>query len=371
VNSPQDSDRFSIGLKAGLNFATMKYSSSDYDYNSSTYLKTLFGLTGEYSMSKHFSIKPDMVFIGKGVNINDNVAYKMSIHAFDINLPLLYNFNIGKVKPFILAGPSFTIVRGGVITLDNYKVDISNANISGSMFGLRFGGGIKYPIPIKNIHTYLCAEVAYNYGLTNTFSSKEKSNAAIGENINPYTISGTRKPRGLEFSVSFLVPLSKPVAKKQTKQTVTVQAKDTIKPINKVNAPDKNYYSISEIKNLIENHDNVNGKKICLHTITFEFNKAILTQEAKKYLDEIISLLVKMPTIKMQINGHTDNVGISDYNLKLSKERAKSVYNYLIEKGINADRLGYDGYGDTKPIDSNKTEEGRANNRRVEFLIKE
>ena len=73
--------------------------------------------------------------------------------------------------------------------------------------------------------------------------------------------------------------------------------------------------------------------------------------------------------LKIEIGGHTDNQGNDEYNMNLSLERAKSVYNYLISKGISADRMSYKGYGETKPIASNDTEEGRQLNRRTEFKV--
>ena len=75
------------------------------------------------------------------------------------------------------------------------------------------------------------------------------------------------------------------------------------------------------------------------------------------------------PTIKIQINGHTDNIGKPADNLKLSENRASSVVTYLTEKGIQSDRLSFKGFGATQPIDDNNTEEGRAKNRRTELKV--
>jgi len=73
--------------------------------------------------------------------------------------------------------------------------------------------------------------------------------------------------------------------------------------------------------------------------------------------------------MKVSINGHTDNISDAEFNLQLSENRAKTVYEYLIMKGITSYRLSYKGYGLSKPIASNETEEGRAKNRRTEFVI--
>ena len=84
-----------------------------------------------------------------------------------------------------------------------------------------------------------------------------------------------------------------------------------------------------------------------------------------------IEFLKENPTVKVEIQGHTDNVGNDDANLKLSDQRAKAVYDYVIGKGIPADRLRYKGYGESQPIADNNTAAGRAKNRRTVFLIYE
>ena len=84
-----------------------------------------------------------------------------------------------------------------------------------------------------------------------------------------------------------------------------------------------------------------------------------------------ISNLKKYENLEIEIQGHTDNVGNYDYNLRLSELRAKSVYNYIVERdSLLVDRITFKGYGEDKPIDDNKTNRGRAINRRTSFLIK-
>jgi len=75
------------------------------------------------------------------------------------------------------------------------------------------------------------------------------------------------------------------------------------------------------------------------------------------------------PSLRIEISGHTDNVGSASYNQKLSESRAKAVVDYLLKKGVDASRLEYKGYGFEQPVASNKTEEGRQQNRRTEFKI--
>ncbi|MHB1921632.1 MAG: OmpA family protein [Chitinophagaceae bacterium] len=106
-----------------------------------------------------------------------------------------------------------------------------------------------------------------------------------------------------------------------------------------------------------------------LNNIFFDFDQYSLKPESKIELDKLVLLLKQNPTLKIQINGHTDNAGTQEHNLVLSRNRAKSVVQYLISKGIAADRLTSKGFGSTQPIADNKTEEGRAQNRRTEFVV--
>ncbi|MCS6789718.1 MAG: OmpA family protein [Bacteroidia bacterium] len=111
------------------------------------------------------------------------------------------------------------------------------------------------------------------------------------------------------------------------------------------------------------------GTIIVLRNIFFDFDRATLRPESRAELERLYQILIENPSIKIRIAGHTDSFGSDEYNQRLSESRAKSVYEYLIQRGISAGRLSYVGYGESRPIDTNETEEGRQNNRRVEIEI--
>lgn len=113
------------------------------------------------------------------------------------------------------------------------------------------------------------------------------------------------------------------------------------------------------------------GKVCDLRDIYYETNDFSLTPESKMLLSLFIEFLKENPTVKVEIQGHTDNIGRDEDNLRLSENRAKSVYDYVIAQGISANRLRYKGYGESNPIADNNTAEGRAKNRRTVFLIYE
>ncbi|MEL0651881.1 OmpA family protein [Algibacter sp. TI.3.09] len=104
-------------------------------------------------------------------------------------------------------------------------------------------------------------------------------------------------------------------------------------------------------------------------TILFDTGKSSIKAQSATVLGDIINILKEYPTSKFTVEGHTDSIGSEKLNQRLSDSRANSVKEYLIENGINAFRLSALGYGESKPIDSNKTRTGRANNRRVEINL--
>jgi OOP family OmpA-OmpF porin len=104
--------------------------------------------------------------------------------------------------------------------------------------------------------------------------------------------------------------------------------------------------------------------------IHFETAKDVIQEDSFSLMDEIVQVFKDNPqVIKVSIEGNTDSDGADAYNMTLSDKRAKAVMKYLVDKGVAADRLTAVGYGETKPIASNDTEEGKAKNRRVEFHI--
>lgn len=111
------------------------------------------------------------------------------------------------------------------------------------------------------------------------------------------------------------------------------------------------------------------GETVLLNNIFFEFGKAELRPESDAELDRLVEFLRSSPSTELEVAGHTDNVGSAQKNLILSEQRAKSVLNYLLSKGIDTKQLRSAGYGMTKPVASNTSEEGRQQNRRVEFTI--
>lgn len=107
---------------------------------------------------------------------------------------------------------------------------------------------------------------------------------------------------------------------------------------------------------------------LVLEGVNFDFDKAVIRPQDYAKLDQNVATMKEWGDVKVEVAGHTCNMGTEEYNLGLSLRRAEAVRNYLISKGVSADRLTARGYGESRPVASNATREGRAQNRRVELV---
>jgi outer membrane protein OmpA-like peptidoglycan-associated protein len=148
---------------------------------------------------------------------------------------------------------------------------------------------------------------------------------------------------------------------------LTVKTEDCAYESKYLKKEDSSYVELTKVD--FEVKPIVVGDSYRLNDIFFATKSSELNDESRSVLDGFIIFLKENPKIKVSIQGHTDNVGKPEDNLKLSEDRAKSVYEYLIANAIDAARLSYKGFGEGKPITTNDTPEGKARNRRTEFVI--
>jgi outer membrane protein OmpA-like peptidoglycan-associated protein len=138
---------------------------------------------------------------------------------------------------------------------------------------------------------------------------------------------------------------------------------------------DDRYIKMSSIKNIRVNegskklYDRIMEEgKFVTRGILFDVNKSTIRGESMGTINEILELMNENPSLKFRIEGHTDSDGEESYNQKLSEDRAASVKSMLVRLGIDSSRLESQGWGESKPVSENSTPEGKANNRRVEFI---
>ena len=135
--------------------------------------------------------------------------------------------------------------------------------------------------------------------------------------------------------------------------------------------PGKNTQKAEVVETELAYHPIEVGQEYTINDVNFESNSANLMEVSKKVIDRFARYLKNHPELSADIQGHTDNVGDDQANLRLSQQRAARVYKYLISKGVEPARLSHHGYGENKPIADNSTEKGRAANRRTVFVVVE
>lgn len=259
-----------------------------------------------------------------------------------LNADLQYAFgNRDQLTPFLLAG--IGVARNDVIPDSSDKTTFT-ASIGAGLTGLLIGDSVRGRIDVRGV---------YDDYLDNVFDGVVTA--------------------GIE------IPLGR--ARTETvERVVTVEKEvEVIKEVLKEVAPvdsdgDGIPDNIDECPNTLpgvrtDNRGCAIGQTLTLENIEFDFNKATLTANSNRILDDATKFLNSQDNLRVVIAGHTDNVGAAAYNQRLSEARARSVMQALISRGIAADRLKTIGLGDSFPRTGNDTQEGRDRNRRVEFLL--
>lgn len=397
-----------VGVGGGFHTNFMRYSDLDEDYypDSKNLNSGVFNVFFQYEFGnkRQFAIRPEIALLrrgGKLVNIRSNepdfyemegiedIHYTLKSRYVDIRVPLIYNFldADSKIRPYVYIAPALGFATRGTIRMQEddvdgsyygYGMDLSKANMAGVYFSGSIGVGAKYQFEIAGNTFFVGLEADYELGFTDTYGSKEKDGEAT---VNPdlvemewskpgYELEGTRKFSGFEIKATLGVPFSvfkKKAAPAPTPVTVTPapQPKPESKPVVK----EKPCYTLEEINDMMLRGEPVEGKTICaIDAINFDFGKSTIKRESHDYLNKLANTLIRT-NAKIEVKGHTDNVGTEEFNMKLSKDRAKAVMDYLISRGVNKNKLTYSYYGMSRPLTTNDTEEGRTMNRRVEFEI--
>ena len=331
-----------LGIGGGYRFNKMSYSDLDKDDFPSNKMtgSGIFSIfvNGEFGKNRQFGVRPQVTFLNRGGKLSgifrednayeesqiNNIFYTIKAHYIDLRVPLIFNFGKAdfKIRPYVFVAPVFGLCTGGNIKLQaemedykyaGYELDITKANLNSTYFAGQAGIGVKFAIPVADTKCYIGLEAAYEYGFTDTYAGKEKDSKAndiLHLYNDDYQIDGNRKFSGIELQAT-----------------------------------------------------------LAIDAITFEFGKSNIKPESYDYLDKLAQTL-KRSNRHVEVKGHTDNVGGNEFNMNLSRDRAKAVVDYLVSKGVNPDKLTYSYYGMTRPLSDNDTEEGRAKNRRVEFTIK-
>lgn len=387
-------ERWHIGAATGYHANMMRFHGISKDVYPSRDAKHsgLFLLSAEYSFNDAFSIRPELGFLNRGgtlyvnnVGKTDKGIYALKANYFDIRVPVIYNFNLSKtkLKPYVYVAPLVGFVMGGKVSYDerirtgeirNYELKLTRANIAPVYVAAVAGAGVKYPINIIGHTCYAGLEFSYEYGFTDTYSKMERNNETVNVNNVYGPVASPRKNSGFELKVSFQVPLSIFTGKKAASAKSSKQPKQSKRVKKEPKPTAEGYYktdcyTLQDIQKLIAEGKSVSGKTICaINDVNFDTAKSVIKEESKKYLNQLADVLVETG-MKVEIKGHTDNTGTAEFNQGLSKERAIAVMSYLEKRGVSSKNMTYSFYGETRPMDTNETPEGRTRNRRVEFEL--
>lgn len=395
--------RYYFGVTEGFRTTRMHYS----DLNEETFPTSknlhsgIISVFAEFDLgNRHqFAIRPEVGFLKRGGKLTeigskqldfeeegiDDIRYTLRSSYVDIRVPLIWQFGRAESKwrPYVLVAPVLGFATSGSVRMeerledgsaDGYRIDATKANLASTYFALQAGAGIKYQFRAGRHQLFAGLEVSYEYGLTDTYGSKEQDGKAddlLGNTI--YQLNGTRKFSGVEVKATLGIPFS--VFKKAAPAPAPARTPEPAyvpEPVveEEPAEEEKPCYTMEEINTLMAQGKSVYGKTICAldDMINFDFGKSTIKSSSYGYLDKLAETL-KRTNAYIEIKGHTDNVGSSEFNMNLSKERAQAVLYYLVGKGVSRNRLSYSYYGMTRPIATNSTEEGRKQNRRVEFEI--
>lgn len=354
------------------------------------------------------SIRPELAFLKRGGELTDFITpdgekanYKLNAKYTDLRVQLAYNFlkADSRIRPYVFVTPTLGFVRGGQIHMeqemsandaagvvntfdkntmvyDGLRLKLTDGNMASTFFAVTPGVGIKY-----QFHTgatgkdlcYLGLEAGYEIGITDTYSSKEHNKTFNMLDGTERSVNGTRKMQGLELRLAVGIPFS--IFSKST-PTELVAVPEVYMPQTTESNDEEVIFdnpcsSIEEIEYMVDHGENVKGMTICaINSVNFEYSKSTIKRESYEYLNRVAKI-IKKTGASIVVKGHTDNRGSDELNMRLSKDRAIAVVNYLAKAGVSLSKMRYEYFGASHPIATNKTEEGRSQNRRVEFVIEQ
>jgi len=315
-----------------------------------------FQVGGGLPLTEHGAVELNYFGLSRRRNIDGNDDYQNGVFAnyvydfgmFGFDQKYLPNF-----KPYVLGGPGYV--------LDDVRGSKHNH------VGVDAGGGLLFPLHVGT----------WDWGW-----AVRTEAAVIGQLDRGHSVDdGAATLWDWHLTIGLQIPLT-PFFKPHQPAT-PVQPECALAVVNPVTGR-KDCVTDSDGDGVPDNLDQCPGtppgtkvdekgcpveKTIVLQNVNFETGSAVLTGQATHVLDEIASALKGQPNIHVEIAGHTDSTGAPAFNMTLSQQRAESVRQYLIGKGIDTARMSTKGFGDTQPLVSNDSEAGRAQNRRVEFKI--
>lgn len=379
------SSQIRLFLTGGVQSASVEESNSLADWSTEVlpFLKNRtgakIGLTGDipFRPTSAWSLRPGLLYSAKGNKFLRNTDpttdpdgyYKResNLNADYFDIPLLLNYNIRlspEIKAFIGAGPAASVFYSVNKTEKFYSdLEIVSTEVKGETG--------KDPGKYKTAYFSANASAGFDFG--GIMLSADYSRGLTDFYTEAYDGSFQHQTIGVSLHIRIarqkdLTPAKTP----RQKPVQTLPQIDTVQPAPPVAVQDKPVIIVEEkavdtpVVTIPNSHQRI--AEIATQ-IQFGFGSIKVDSAYYPALNEIVDLLKADRSMKLIIEGHTDDRGLPERNKLVSQQRANAIRNYLISKGINADRLKSVGFGPDKPIADNSTEEGRAKNRRVVFTI--
>ncbi len=360
VMAQNKTENFSIGLQ----FGTIEYSgevakeifSFDTGIHPSLGINIAKYITPSFDLRGNFRV---------GMIDGSNETSSFENRLFDINVLLDYKFNNGYIlKETSIIAPYIFIGAGDAISMfTNKTTGIKEQPLA--YFNIPMGAGIKFNVTPK---MSISLESHYNYAITDELDG-------VISNDTKWDDSFLYNSIGFNYNFSVGTDTDGDGVKDKDDKCPNIAG-----PAN--GCPDSDGDGVADMDDKCPNiagpnngcpaqyFEHVAVMQKAQKGLFFNTGSSVIKDESYVVLDRIVKLLKVSKKLKLDISGHTDNTGGEDINLKISNERAAAAKTYIESKGIDGSRITSKGYGDAKPVADNSTEEGRTQNRRVEFKIK-
>ena len=378
---------FYLGVKGGAVATDMVLTQADYDvYAHQPLIDWHGGLFVKWRPLQRLSLMLEVQSLAAGAGLSwADVDYTMRARQLDVRLLPAFQFGQrgGRTSPYLAIGPFLSFPTGGEIEyVSDYTpqllTPLTTANYAGHEYGLYAGIGFDWLFEFGYSELMASLEAGVRWGLSSTFAAGDMNESSII--LNPETdaplYTMQRLNRGVEVALRIGIPLKKK-APLQPREVVYYfdpedddepQVVEVEKPLRKVTA--EGCLTLGEIRDLANDGVDIRGMRICLFNILFDFDKYDIRPEAEFIISDLSALLRQYPDLRIKVSGHTDSRGSDEYNQTLSERRARAVKYAIISHGILGSRIEWEGYGESRPIDANDTDAGRARNRRVEIEFK-
>jgi len=350
------------------------------------------GFGGSYPRYFSSDLRPLEASYGGFISIQRNFTESVSLRLKGVyqsvlgrvpgfgKVPGQYSYNNGNPVPSVTEEVRTTVIGGRLDFIYQFvPCEAVNPYIFGG-FGMEYYDPV-WPDDINNSYAQSSSNFKFNAGaganwnigtdwkvMTELGFNNQTSKIEGVLNNGRAGIFGSNTTMTMEANLGFLYYFDKGAPSKVCQLYSGIDVGDDV-DYERIENIVKKYIPREVVKEVVVKVPVKEEANWVLVGVNFDFNKSSLTNESYPVLWHATQVLLSNPDLKVEIAGHTDGIGSDDYNLKLSEKRSQTVKDYLVARGVAADRMVVKGYGKSQPIASNDDAKGRAMNRRIEFKV--